>query len=59
MLIAILEDNADRIVAMKSWLDDRFRMYETMITDDPDELTHLLLAPCHLELEEHVRQAAG
>ena len=37
MLIAILEDNRDRIDAMRRWLDERFRMYETYITDDPVE----------------------
>ena len=26
---------------------------EHMHTDDPEELTHLLLAPCHVEVEEH------
>lgn len=28
---------------------------EHMHTHDPEELTHLLLAPCHLELDEHAQ----
>ena len=38
MLIAILEDNADRVLAMKKWLDDRLSMYDRFITNDPHEL---------------------
>ena len=32
---------------------------EHMHTHDAEELTHLLLAPCHLEIEEHARLTAG
>ena len=38
MLIAILEDNADRVLAMKKWLDDRLSVYDRFVTDDPHEL---------------------
>lgn len=31
---------------------------EHMHTDDPEELTHLLLAPCHIEVEERINSAA-
>ena len=29
-----------------------------MHTSDPEELTHLLLAPCHIEVEESGKPAA-
>ena len=32
---------------------------EHMHTRDPEELTHLLLAPCHIEIEEHVKSKAA
>ena len=37
-LIAILEDNADRVAVMRRWLADRLGMYEHFVTDDPDTL---------------------
>ena len=30
-----------------------------MHTNDPEELTHFLLAPCHIEIEEHARLKAN
>ena len=41
-IIAVLEDNADRVAAMKKWLNDRFGMYEHFITDDPRRLLEVL-----------------
>ena len=37
-LIVVLEDNTDRVHAMKKRLEDRLSMYEHFITDDPHEL---------------------
>jgi hypothetical protein len=42
MLIAILEDNRERIDAMRRWLDDRFRMYETYVSNDPETFNSTL-----------------
>jgi hypothetical protein len=36
--IAILEDDAGRIAAMKEWLDDRFSMYEHVIFESADRM---------------------
>ncbi|HRD93800.1 MAG TPA: hypothetical protein PK201_11810 [Accumulibacter sp.] len=41
------------IVALADARDPRLAAFaEQLHTQDPDELAHLLLAPCHLELEE-------
>ena len=37
-LIAILEDNPDRVAVMRRWLAERFGMYEHFFSDDPDTL---------------------
>lgn len=42
MLIAVLEDNADRIEVMKSWLEDRYYMYEHYFSDTPSEFIQTL-----------------
>lgn len=42
MLIAILEDNADRVAAMTEWLVERLGMYETFVTADPDVMIAIL-----------------
>lgn len=36
-LIAVLEDNAERVRVMRDWLRDRFYMYDHFFTDDPHE----------------------
>lgn len=41
-LIAVLEDNADRVRVMKEWLADRLPMYETYFTDDPASTNDVL-----------------
>jgi hypothetical protein len=43
-LIAILEDNTDRVRVMTDWLADRLPMYDRVITDDPDTLIAALQA---------------
>jgi CheY-like chemotaxis protein len=43
-LIAILEDNADRIRVMKEKLANRMSKYETFFTDDPATLIETLKA---------------
>ena len=48
-LIGVLTDAHDPRLAVFA---------EHMRTNDPDELTHLLLAPCHIEIEEHARLKA-
>jgi len=35
--ILVLEDNTDRREAMQHWLDDRLFMYDSLVTDDPDD----------------------
>ncbi len=37
-VIAVLEDNPDRVAEMRRWLGERFEGYETFFTDDPDTL---------------------
>ena len=48
------------VTALMEKHDARLAAYaEHMHTQDPEALTHYLLAPCHLEIEEHVRLKAG
>jgi hypothetical protein len=47
------------VVALTDSHDPRLAAFaERMHTQDPEELTHLLLAPCHLEVEEFARSKA-
>src|SRR5262245_33208529 len=41
-IIGVLEDNPERVAAMAAWLDDRFGMYEHLITADPRRLLDLV-----------------
>jgi CheY-like chemotaxis protein len=34
-LIVVLEDNGDRVEAMRQWLEDRLSMYDTFFSDTP------------------------
>jgi predicted glycosyl hydrolase (DUF1957 family) len=43
------------IVKLADAKDSRLASFVAqMKTDDPDELTHLLLSPCHIEIEHHI-----
>ncbi len=41
-IIVVLEDNSDRIAAMKLRLEDRLSMYDAHFSDDPGEIVDVL-----------------
>ncbi|MBL8864499.1 MAG: hypothetical protein KF873_00130 [Gemmataceae bacterium] len=41
-IIVVLEDNAERIAAMKLRLEDRMPMYDCFFSDDPGEIVEVL-----------------
>lgn len=42
MIIAILEDNVERIDEMKKWLADRMAAYTAFVTDDPCQIVQVI-----------------
>ena len=42
-IVVVLEDNADRIATMNSWLADRFSMYDSFFSDDPNKIVAVLM----------------